>query len=52
MRNFGGKQSALQSNVKMVNIPWFISCLQTAFSLKIRPVRISCSAIANHDVII
>ena len=27
MRNFGGKQSALQSNVKMVNIPWFIRLL-------------------------
>ena len=27
MRNFGGKQNALQSNVKMVNIPWFIRLL-------------------------
>ena len=24
---WGGKQSALQSNVKMVNIPWFIRLL-------------------------
>ena len=29
-----------------------IDCLQSAFSLKIRPVLISSSAIANYDVII
>ena len=28
-----------------------LDCLQSAFSLKIRPVLISSSAIANHDVI-
>ena len=27
----------------------FVDCLQSAFSLKIRPVLISSSAIANHD---
>ena len=30
----------------------FLDCLQSAFSLKIRPVLISSSAIAYHDVII
>ena len=29
-----------------------IDCLQSAFSLKIRLVLISSSAIANHDVVI
>ena len=29
-----------------------LDCLQSAFSLKIRPVLISSSAIANHEVII
>ena len=33
------------------NVP-HIDCLQSAFSLKIRLVLISSSAIANHDVII
>ena len=31
---------------------WYIDCLQSAFSLKIRLVLISSSTIANHDVII
>ena len=30
----------------------YLDCLQSAFSLKIRQVLISSSAIANHDVII
>ena len=32
--------------------PLIVDCLQSAFSLKIRLVLISSSAIANHDVII
>ena len=40
-----------------IDIHWFtkrvwvtLDCLQSAFSLRIRPVLISASAIANHDV--
>ena len=30
----------------------YLDCLQSAISLEIRPVLISSSAIANHDVIV
>ena len=36
----------------MFAVMYILHCLQSVFSLKIRLVLISSSAIANHDVII
>ena len=36
----------------MFAVMYILDCLQSVFSLKIRLVLISSSAIANHDVII
>ena len=42
----------LNQGIDFINFFLKLDCLRSAFSLKIRPVLFSSSAIANHDVII
>ena len=44
------KASFIKLTSYIINNSYFLECMQSAFSPKIRPVLISSSAIANHGL--